>query len=73
LAGDSDGQMLRIPATQDDVEAALLERDRELRRSHRIVGALSLPLSMFTRLRSNPFFVHIANRVDEMLDADFRR
>jgi hypothetical protein len=31
------------------VEAALLERDRELRRSHRIVGALSLPLSMFTR------------------------
>jgi alpha-beta hydrolase superfamily lysophospholipase len=35
-------------------------------------GALSLPLSMFTRLRSNPFFVLIANRVDEMLDADFR-
>jgi alpha-beta hydrolase superfamily lysophospholipase len=36
-------------------------------------GALSLPLSMFTRLRSNPFFVLIANRVDEMLDTDFRR
>jgi len=36
-------------------------------------GALSLPLSTFTRLRSNPFFVLIANRVDEMLDADFQR
>jgi alpha-beta hydrolase superfamily lysophospholipase len=36
-------------------------------------GALSLPLAMFTRLRSNPFFTLIANRIDEMLDADFRR
>jgi hypothetical protein len=36
-------------------------------------GALSLPLSVFTRLRSNPFFALIARRVDEMLDADFRR
>jgi hypothetical protein len=52
---------------------ALLEPDRELRRFHRLVGALSLPLSMFTRLRSNRFFVLIANRVDEMLDADFER
>jgi hypothetical protein len=26
-------QMLRIPATQDDVEAALLEGDREFRQS----------------------------------------
>ena len=36
-------------------------------------GALSLPLSVFTRLRSNPFFALIARRIDEMLDADFRR
>ena len=36
-------------------------------------GALSLPLSVFTRLRSNPFFALIARRVDEMLDADIRR
>jgi alpha-beta hydrolase superfamily lysophospholipase len=36
-------------------------------------GALSLPLSVFTRLRSNPFFALIAGRVDEMLDADLRR
>ena len=31
-------QMLRIPAIQDHVRAALLERDREIRRPHRIVG-----------------------------------
>jgi hypothetical protein len=36
-------------------------------------GALSLPLAMFTRLRSNPFFGLIANRIDEMLDADLGR
>lgn len=36
-------------------------------------GALSLPLSMFTRLRSNPFFSLIAGRVDEMLEADLQR
>lgn len=36
-------------------------------------GALALPLSVFTRLRSNPFFPLISRRVDEMLDADFRR
>ena len=36
-------------------------------------GALSLPLSVFTRLRSNPFFALIGGRVDELLDADFRR
>ena len=36
-------------------------------------GALSLPLSVFTRLRSNPFFALVAGRVDELLDADFRK
>lgn len=36
-------------------------------------GALSLPLSVFTRLRSNPFFSIISRRVDEMLDTDFQR
>lgn len=35
-------------------------------------GALALPLSVFTRLRSNPFFPLISRRVDEMLDADLR-
>lgn len=35
-------------------------------------GALSLPLAVFARLRSNPFFALIAGRVDEMLDADLR-
>ena len=36
-------------------------------------GTLSLPLSVFTRLRSNPFFTLVARQVDEMLDADFQR
>jgi len=36
-------------------------------------GALSLPLAVFARLRSNPFFALIAGRVDEMLDADLRK
>jgi alpha-beta hydrolase superfamily lysophospholipase len=36
-------------------------------------GALAVPLSVFTRLRSNPFFALIARRVDELLDADFRK
>jgi alpha-beta hydrolase superfamily lysophospholipase len=36
-------------------------------------GALSISLSVFTRLRSNPFFALIAGRMDEMLDADLRR
>jgi acetyl esterase/lipase len=35
-------------------------------------GALSIPLSVFTRLRSNPFFALIAGKIDELLDADFR-
>jgi alpha-beta hydrolase superfamily lysophospholipase len=36
-------------------------------------GALSLPLSTFTRLRSNPFFALIAARIDELLDADLTK
>jgi hypothetical protein len=36
-------------------------------------GALSLPLSVFTGVRSNPFFALVVGRADELLDADLRK
>jgi hypothetical protein len=36
-------------------------------------GAILVPLGMFARLRSNPFFEVVRARIDAAIDADARR